>query len=314
MFYLPQRCFPNYIFNQSVYLGDFGVGLFFLLSGAMMFQVYGKRSVSRGSFYKKRFLSLYPMFWLAWLAAITAGTLDTRSLPSGGIGALLTSLSGMDGYLMALGYGGLSSFYKVGEWFLGGIILLYLIMPLLLWGMKKQPLLTLRLSILVAALFHGKAGIFFLRRISEIVIGMAFDYYFIVQRGTTRVASILGTLAGIEALSPMGPKLLSLGYGLELCVGICILSFLLLTLLFQEVPATGSTCLVSRLSQYTYPAFLVHHQVCQYMAGQFYLPKLPIWILLHCFPRLFGNHGGPVGTFGAGEPADNSLAKWTAFS
>ena len=276
-FTYPNAVFPNYIFNQSIYLGDFGVSLFFLLSGATMFRVYGKRDVSLGSFYKKRFLSIYPMFWLAWLAAMVAGTLiQGGCLPSeGGIGALLTSLSGMDGYLMALGYGGLSSFYKVGEWFLGCIILLYLIMPLLLWGMKKQPLLTLGLSVLIAALFHGKAGIFFLRRIPEIVIGMAFDRYFTASQGTARIARILGALAGTVALSLMGPKLLSLGFGLELCVGICILSFLFLTLLFQETPVTGLTCLVSRLSQYTYPAFLVHHQVCQYMAGQFYLPKLP---------------------------------------
>lgn len=283
-FTYPNAVFPNHIFNQSVYLGDFGVSLFFILSGATIFRSYGNCDVSLGEFYKKRFLSIYPMFWMAWFAAMAVGMLVYGGLPSGGLGELLTSLSGMDGYLMSLGHGGLSSFYKVGEWFLGCILVLYLIMPLLLWGMKKKPLLTLGLSILVAALFHAQAGIFFLRRIPEIVIGMAFDRYFTPKQGEARVAWSLGALAGIVALSLIGPKLLSLGYGLELCVGICTLSFLLLALLFQGAPKTGALAnLVCGVSRYSYPAFLVHHQVCDYMAKQFYLPELPKWMLYFAF-------------------------------
>ena len=69
VFTYPNAVFPNFIFNQSVYLGDFGVSLFFILSGAAMFRTYGGREISLGAFYRKRFLSLYPMFWLAWFAA-----------------------------------------------------------------------------------------------------------------------------------------------------------------------------------------------------------------------------------------------------
>lgn len=283
IFTYPNTVFPIYIFNKSVYLGDFGVSLFFILSGATMFRVYGKRDISLGTFYKKRFLSLYPMFWLAWFAATAVGMLARGELPSGGRKALLISFSGMDGYLLALGHGELSSFYVVGEWFLGCIILLYLIMPPLLLGIKKEPILTLGLGILVAALFHAEPNIFFLRRIPEILIGMAFDRYFTPKRGKTHVAWSLGTLVGIVLLSLMGPKLLVLGFGLELCMVISALSFLLLALLFQEAPATGLTRLVTKLSQYTYPAFLVHHQVCEYVARRFYLPGLPKLTLYFSF-------------------------------
>lgn len=62
VFTYPNAVFPNFIFNQSVYLGDFGVSLFFILSGAAMFRTYGGREISLGAFYRKRFLSLYPMF------------------------------------------------------------------------------------------------------------------------------------------------------------------------------------------------------------------------------------------------------------
>ena len=104
VFTYPNAVFPNFIFNQSVYLGDFGVSLFFILSGASMFRTYGERKVSLGEFYRKRFLSLYPMFQLAWFAATAVGVLVYGGIGSGGAGALLATFSGMDGYLLSLEY------------------------------------------------------------------------------------------------------------------------------------------------------------------------------------------------------------------
>lgn len=284
VFTYPNAVFPNNIFNNSVYLGDFGVSLFFILSGAAMFRTYGEREISLGAFYRKRFLSLYPMFWLAWFAAAAVGALVYGGIGSGGVGALLATASGMDGYLMSLGYGGLGAFYKVGEWFLGCMILLYLIIPLLLRGMKKHPLLTLGLSIAVSILLHGKTlNIFFLRRVPEVVFGMAFDRYFRPQRGKARAFWIVGTLVGILVLSAAGPKIVPAGYGLEACVGICALTFLLLTLLFQDARDARLIRPVSWIARYSYPIFLIHHQVCDYMAKRFYLPDLPKGTLYFAF-------------------------------
>lgn len=94
VFTYPNAVFPNFIFNQSVYLGDFGVSLFFILSGAAMFRTYGGREISLGAFYRKRFLSLYPMFWLAWFAAAAVGVLVYGGIGSGGAGALLPPFRG----------------------------------------------------------------------------------------------------------------------------------------------------------------------------------------------------------------------------
>lgn len=284
VFTYPNAVFPNFIFNQSVYLGDFGVSLFFILSGAAMFRTYGGREISLGAFYRKRFLSLYPMFWLAWFAATAVGVLVYGGIGSGGAKALLATFSGMDGYLLSLGYGGLGAFYKVGEWFLGCMILLYLMMPLLLQGMKKHPLLTLGLSVTVSILIHGEtSNIFFLRRVPEVVFGMAFDRYFCPRHGKARTLWAGGTLAGILALSTVGPKLVSAGYGLEACVGICALTFLLLALLFQNARNAKLIRPVSWIARYSYPIFLIHHQVCDYMSTRFYLPDLPRRTLYFAF-------------------------------
>lgn len=60
IFVYQNSVFPNYIFNQSVYLGDFGVSLFFLLSGAAMFHTYGEQKISLRQFYQKRFFLSIP--------------------------------------------------------------------------------------------------------------------------------------------------------------------------------------------------------------------------------------------------------------
>ena len=141
--------------------------------------------------------------------------------------------------------------------------------------MKKHPLLTLGLSVTVSILIHGEtSNIFFLRRVPEVVFGMAFDRYFHPQHGKARMFWTGGTLAGIMALSAVGPKLVSAGYGLGTCMGICALTFLLLALLFQDARNPRLIRPVSWIARYSYPIFLVHHQVCDYMSMRFYLPDL----------------------------------------
>lgn len=113
VFTYPNSVFPNHLFNQSVYLGDFGVSLFFILSGAVIFRTYGNHEFSFKSFYWKRFLSLYPMFWIAWFVAMAVEMLVYGGMTSGGPMSLLATLSGLDGYLMSLGQVSLSAYYKL---------------------------------------------------------------------------------------------------------------------------------------------------------------------------------------------------------
>lgn len=272
---------PNYLFRQCVYLGDFGVSLFFILSGASMFRAYGDRGFSLAQFYKKRFLSLYPMFWIAWFAATGVSLLVYGGMAPGGLRSALTTVLGMDGYMMSLGYTSLSMFYQVGEWYLGCIVLLYLVMPLLLWGVKKYPAITAAASLFIfISTYQRVSDWFFIVRIPEVVFGMLFDRYFRPQEGKTRGFWAAGAVLGIVLLSAMGQSFLGAGYALVLCVLISALFFIFAVLIFQNVRdfrwAAGG-------GGYTYPAFLIHHQVCEYMAKRFYLPELPRKTLLFSF-------------------------------
>ena len=120
------KIIPDYIFN--IYIGNFGVSLFFIISGAALMYVYDEK-IKLVDYYKKRFLGIYPMFWIAYISAFLYNFWLNRGVtykhPK--ITFLLT-LFGMDGYLGFY----VENYYLLGEWFLGCLIFLYLSFPILL--------------------------------------------------------------------------------------------------------------------------------------------------------------------------------------
>lgn len=67
----------------NIYIGDFGVSLFLILSGAALTYTYGDK-INIKIFYKKRFIGLFPIFWIAYGGAFflywLLGNIDT-SIP-----------------------------------------------------------------------------------------------------------------------------------------------------------------------------------------------------------------------------------------
>ena len=104
----------------NIYIGDFGVSLFFIISGAALMYVYDEKC-ELINFYKKRFLSIYPMFWIAYFIAFLYQFYVNKGIdltvPKRNI---LLTLFGFDGYFAAV----MPTFYILGELFLGCIILI----------------------------------------------------------------------------------------------------------------------------------------------------------------------------------------------
>lgn len=106
--------------------GTLLVGVFFLISGGVLY--YNYREVGDLlTFYYKRWKSVFPMFYITFLFffvrnAITANTVFYNGEPW----KLLLSVFGLDGYFNYK-YPG---YYIVGEWFLGAIVLLYVLYPI----------------------------------------------------------------------------------------------------------------------------------------------------------------------------------------
>ena len=108
--------------------GEMAVSVFFMLSGAALIYNYGGRKLNVTEFYKKRWLNLFPMFYVMWvLMYVIKASAAQNGLWGGEPKLLLLSLFGMDGYF----YYKQPNYHSIGEWFLGAIIFLYILFPLI---------------------------------------------------------------------------------------------------------------------------------------------------------------------------------------
>lgn len=119
--------------------GSVGTTIFFVLSGFLLGKKY-QAKISVKQFYWKRWLSIYPLFYLTFAAAFLVNGCTTGEWKYGGEWwRLVFTLLGCDNYL---GFYEIPSYALVGEWFTAVIVIIYLLYPLLhllyqksrLWG------------------------------------------------------------------------------------------------------------------------------------------------------------------------------------
>ncbi|MCI8507793.1 MAG: acyltransferase [Lachnospiraceae bacterium] len=243
----------------NIYIGNLGVSLFLIISGCSLMYVYQDKCEIL-HFYKKRFLSIFPMFWLAYcvffvIRIIMQGGFD-QSIPKWKI---ILSVIGMDGYLSEYG----NNFYILGEWFLGFIILFYLIFPILRWMMQKSEWITLGAIVILYAItlknynlqLHVSKCI--LVRLPELFFGMWF-----VKRGF-QVSRITAGIAGVllcvnTILKPDLHASIQTTY-----VGIAFFLVLVYISKWVEKDCVKRMCKV--IGKYSYAIFLVHHVIITYM-------------------------------------------------
>lgn len=265
----------------NLYIGDWGVSLFFIISGAALMYIYQEKCDWK-LFYKKRFLSIYPMFWIAYIAVFLYSFWENHAVIGGETEnwRMIFSVLGFDGLLATNGY---ATFYLIGEWFLGVIILMYIIFPLLLKSLRHSPILLLGITMLCYLL-----GIFACSRISypivpatvlfirlpEIVFGM----FFVKQHWNVdwKVA-LVGMIVIIANwfLKPSFSSSVQTTY-----VGIA--SFLVLVFIANLVKCSCVTYICSVLSKYSYAIFLVHHVIIANMMQKFdliHMSKMHSYIL-----------------------------------
>ncbi len=135
---------PNFDF------GNVAVTMFLVLSGALLYRKYGNGNVGRlPAFYFKRAKAIYPAFWILNLYVLAAmlrhWVADGNLFFAGNPLKLLLTVVGFDGYLKLFG---VESYYFCGEWFVGAIVLLYLLFPFLAWAYRKNRIVLLAVLVL----------------------------------------------------------------------------------------------------------------------------------------------------------------------
>lgn len=104
-----------------------------LLSGSCLCWQEKSRSWSMKRYLWGRFLAIYPLFWLCFFPIFFYSDIICGNNEGVAPWKLLLSIVGVDGYFQSF----TPTFYKIGEWYLGCILFLYAVFPVL-WRMIRR--------------------------------------------------------------------------------------------------------------------------------------------------------------------------------
>ncbi|SEB00602.1 Peptidoglycan/LPS O-acetylase OafA/YrhL, contains acyltransferase and SGNH-hydrolase domains [Pseudobutyrivibrio sp. ACV-2] len=117
--------------------GELAVNLFFMISGAVLY-MSNCNIASYKQFFIKRAKAIYPMYWLVSGLIIILKIYSEGKIFYGPGPQLLTvpmAIAGLSGYFQYL----IPGYELCGDWFLGAIILIYLLYPMVAGMMKWKP-------------------------------------------------------------------------------------------------------------------------------------------------------------------------------
>lgn len=256
-------------FPLDIYIGTVGVNLFFMISGAMLMYVRmsrGKEKLFR--FYKKRFLTIYPMYWIVYFIAISVSFFVWGWLPNDSWIWILNALSGFNGYLFVLGITPFA-FYQIGEWFLGCIVCLYIIAPILLYLIDEYPKRTIVTSFAVCVLlvFRQVHPQFFVMYIPHFLIGMVLIKY--ADNFSIRISFLALILIGVLYLFPYKQA-----NGIIYSFLVCVCLFVILKEVGCRMKSVLIKDIINWLAKYSYAIFLVHHKLIDLLVLRFDLNYL----------------------------------------
>ena len=235
--------------------GLIGVAMFFMISGAALMFNY-QEGIEIKTYAKKRFRGIYPMFWIAYISLYLILFYEAKgNITNLSPFRLIFSVFAMDGYLGCF----TPTIYLIGEWFLGCIILIYAIFPILRWLVNKYPKITIiaaSMLNLVILLFH-RNGIMLINQnlfvsLYSFLLGM---YIIRINRFRVWHAAFGGFVAIVFYVLPASNFNLQTLYANVAAYGL----FVLLAFLGQRVNNEMVQKIFTIVSKYSYAVFLVHH-------------------------------------------------------
>lgn len=255
--------------NGNAHIATLAVALFFMLSGAGL-TLSARSGLSLGKYYKGRFLRLMIPFYLAVLLTCGVRLAATGRLPEVFYAGLPAwhfgfTVAGMDGWMSLYGVG---TFYVgIGEWFLGELVVLTALFPLMRLAQERFPrtFFAACTGLYLWVAFHYRSAVqmheHILLKGYEFVLGMYFAKYCRRFPGPCVVAAVL-----VTALFAFGPAL-PLNYALKITL-LAAAVFVAFSGLEPLLQGRNLAFLV-KLQAYTYPLFLVHHKVIYAMTSRF---------------------------------------------
>ena len=206
------------------------------------------------------------MFWTAWVLGTFYYFLISNGRPpnAGPAKSFIFTLLGVDGLVSAFGW---PTMYLLGEWFLGFILLYYVVFPLILWAIDRFPVVT---GVVILAAYAATAVImhrYFSGYSSSMVLTtrlpeLAFGSYFVLYVRRVHWVTVIPA-AAVLAVSAMLPEKIPEDVGTTI-VGIS--AFLILVVAGRYVAIQPVRAFVGLIARYSYPIFLVHHVVIWHLS------------------------------------------------
>lgn len=290
----------------GIYVGGLGVSLFLIISGAALTWTY-KRPVDLRRFYWKRFKGIYPAFWTAWVLAVLYYFIRSGGYPpiQAPLRNIVFTIVGMDGLVANFG---VSTAYLLGEWFLGFILIFYLVFPVLLWAVDRYPVPTAIILLVVYGISLYvlssrpwiPSAVLLPVRLPELAFGMYFVKYVKRVPAWTVVPA-----ASVLVVSASAPDRIPEDLATTFVGAAC---FLILVVVGRMVANQPVRVLVSLVAKYSYPIFLVHHVVIMELyASMNTMPFLPIqrWVMFAAACAI---------TFGLAVALDHLVKKVVAYT
>ncbi len=268
----------NHIFFAKYSNGDWGglfVAMFFMLSGALLYYNYGEK-ISVRMFYLKRWLSIFPMFYLAWFFGYLAKVKELGSwLWAGPRRVFIYTILGIDGYLLNPGVN--INYYTLGEWFLGAILMLYLLFPVLrlifIPNKRTGCILRYAFTAVLFVLYTGNLyydwfaisdGKNMLTCVMDFWIGMLLMEYGKDRFSDFKVTAVAAVLALVLMFAPLGMKEVMV----STLVGACLMT-VFMNLGERAMALRPVNVVASYISKWSFGIFLVHHVILYAFMKQF---------------------------------------------
>lgn len=249
----------NFKLLQKTANSSFGfifVTSFFCISGFVLHYNYPK-IISIKRFYFKRWKSIFPAFYICFFYFYLRNVFNKRKfLYNGHWIKFFISIIGLDGYLLYK----IKTYYLVGEWFLGAIVIIYILFPLLSWIIKKQNIFIF-IFISLYYFFIYKVKYFTIsnhRNIITCIISFYFgmnsikyrNFYFENKRSAIVFLLILLTLSSIKISSFV---LIDQIQGISF--------FIIIVNIGEYFFKINNNKIVNKISKLSYSIYLFHHQI-----------------------------------------------------
>ena len=165
----------NFKFSYTSANCDWGfmyVTTFFCISGSVIYYNYSVIH-SLKLFYFKRWKSIFPSFYICYIYFFLKNAVKYHRLFfRRSCSYLFLTILGLDGYFRYK----FKTYFLIGEWFLGAIIIIYILYPVILWIFRKNILL-INFMIFIGYVLMFKTNFFIIKK-KRNIITCIYSFYF----------------------------------------------------------------------------------------------------------------------------------------